>query len=86
MAVKIENEYAGKLPRGTLSNIESALESVPREHLRGIEIRRVRHGARRSAVVHAAVAHVRVRRRGGDDDLVSAPAEGQSKDRAPLGG
>ena len=37
MAVKIENQYSGKLPRNTLTNIESALESVPREHLRGIE-------------------------------------------------
>src|SRR5205807_7919769 len=37
MAVKIENQYTGKLPRNTLANIESALASVPREHLRGIE-------------------------------------------------
>src|SRR5258708_30955657 len=37
MAVKIENQYEGKLPRNTLKNIESALASVPREHLRGIE-------------------------------------------------
>ena len=37
MAVKIENQYTGKLPRNTLVNIESALASVPREHLRGIE-------------------------------------------------
>ena len=37
MAVKIENQYSGKLPRNTLANLESALESVPREHLRGIE-------------------------------------------------
>src|SRR6267143_6119941 len=37
MAVKIENQYTGKLPRNTLKNIESALGSVPREHLRGIE-------------------------------------------------
>src|SRR6266852_6684361 len=37
MAVKIENQYEGKLPRNTLANIESALASVPREHLRGIE-------------------------------------------------
>src|SRR5438874_3793790 len=37
MAVKIENQYSGKLPRNTLTNLESALESVPREHLRGIE-------------------------------------------------
>ena len=37
MAVKIENQYPGKLPRNTVLNIESALGSVPREHLRGIE-------------------------------------------------
>src|SRR5882762_11345229 len=37
MAVKIENQYEGKLPRNTLANIETALASVPREHLRGIE-------------------------------------------------
>jgi hypothetical protein len=37
MAVKIENQYEGKLPRNTVANIESALGSVPREHLRGIE-------------------------------------------------
>src|SRR5882672_6249186 len=37
MAVKVENQYQGKLPRNTLANIESALASVPREHLRGIE-------------------------------------------------
>jgi hypothetical protein len=37
MAVKIENQYGGKLPRNTVANIESALDSVPREHLRGIE-------------------------------------------------
>src|SRR2546423_13166787 len=37
MAVKIENQYTEKLPRNTLANVESALASVPREHLRGIE-------------------------------------------------
>lgn len=37
MAVKIENQYEGKLPRNALANVESALGSVPREHLRGIE-------------------------------------------------
>ena len=37
MAIKIENQYEGKLPRKTVVNIESALDSVPREHLRGIE-------------------------------------------------
>ncbi len=37
MAVKTENQYPGKLPRNTLSNIESILAGVPREHLRGVE-------------------------------------------------
>lgn len=37
MAVKIENTYTGKLPRNTVANVESALGSVPREHLRGVE-------------------------------------------------
>src|SRR2546423_5404311 len=37
MAVKIENQYTEKLPRNTLTIVESALGSVPREHLRGIE-------------------------------------------------
>src|SRR6266853_1585404 len=36
MAVKIENQYEGKLPRNTLANVESALASVPREHLPGL--------------------------------------------------
>ena len=29
MPVKIENQYEGKLPRNTVVNIESALDSVP---------------------------------------------------------
>jgi len=37
MPLKIENQYEGKLPRNTLQNVESALASVPREHLRGVE-------------------------------------------------
>src|SRR5947207_11719888 len=37
MAIKIENQYVGKLPGKTLANVESALDSVPREHLRGVE-------------------------------------------------
>jgi len=41
MPVKIENQYEGKLPRNTIANIESALDSVPREHLRGIERLRI---------------------------------------------
>ncbi|HEX5702926.1 MAG TPA: hypothetical protein VFX97_06985 [Pyrinomonadaceae bacterium] len=37
MPIKIENQYEGSLPRNTLANVESALASVPREHLRGVE-------------------------------------------------
>jgi hypothetical protein len=37
MPIKIENQYEGKLPRNALTNVESALASVPREHLRGVE-------------------------------------------------
>jgi hypothetical protein len=37
MALKVENQYEGKLPRKTIANVESALASVPREHLRGVE-------------------------------------------------
>jgi hypothetical protein len=37
MPIKIENQFEGKLPRNTLQNVESALGSVPREHLRGVE-------------------------------------------------
>ena len=37
MAIKIENQYEGKLPRNTVVNIENALGSIPREHLRGVE-------------------------------------------------
>jgi hypothetical protein len=37
MAIKIENQYEGKLPRKTLANVEGVLASVPREHLRGVE-------------------------------------------------
>ena len=41
MAVRVENQYEGKLPRNTVVNVESALASVPREHLRGIERLRI---------------------------------------------
>lgn len=37
MAIKIENQYEGKLPKATTKLIEQALESLPREHTRGIE-------------------------------------------------
>jgi len=35
--IKIENQYEGNLPRNTVANVENALASVPREHLRGVE-------------------------------------------------
>jgi hypothetical protein len=41
MAVRVENQYEGKLPRNTVVNVETALASVPREHLRGIERLRI---------------------------------------------
>src|SRR5258708_32163770 len=41
MAVRVENQFEGKLPRNTVVNVESALASVPREHLRGIERLRI---------------------------------------------
>ncbi|MBA3440596.1 MAG: hypothetical protein H0T92_12070 [Pyrinomonadaceae bacterium] len=37
MAVKIENASSAKLPRRTLLNIEKILESIPREHLFGVD-------------------------------------------------
>src|SRR2546426_3704360 len=37
MAVRIENQYSGKLPRNTISVVESAIATLPREHLRGVE-------------------------------------------------
>ena len=37
MAIKIENQYEGKLPKSTLELIEKAMDSLPREHTRGIE-------------------------------------------------
>jgi hypothetical protein len=37
MAIKIENITSIKLPKKTESQIEAILESLPREHLRGIE-------------------------------------------------
>lgn len=41
MPIKVENQYQGKLPRNSLANVESALASVPREHLRGVERLRI---------------------------------------------
>lgn len=37
MAIRIENQYEGPLPKGTLQQIENAFESLPREHTRGLE-------------------------------------------------
>jgi hypothetical protein len=37
VAIKIENQYEGKLPKGTVKLIEQACDSLPREHTRGIE-------------------------------------------------
>ena len=37
MAIKIENQVERKLPADTLKNIESAFDSLPREHTRGLE-------------------------------------------------
>lgn len=37
MAIKIENQVERKLPSDTLQQIESAFDSLPREHTRGLE-------------------------------------------------
>ena len=37
MAIRIENQYEGALPKGALEQIEPAFDSLPREHTRGIE-------------------------------------------------
>ena len=37
MAIRIENQYEGPLPKGTLQQIEDAFDSLPREHTRGLE-------------------------------------------------
>ena len=37
MAIRIENQYEGSLPKGSLEQVESAFDSLPREHTRGIE-------------------------------------------------
>ncbi|HEV2916097.1 MAG TPA: hypothetical protein VGX92_22645 [Pyrinomonadaceae bacterium] len=37
MPFKIEDHTSGKLPRQTQSHIEAILDSLPREHLRGLE-------------------------------------------------
>jgi hypothetical protein len=35
--IRIENQYEGALPKGAIEQVEDALESLPREHTRGIE-------------------------------------------------
>jgi len=35
--IRIENQYEGALPKGAIEQVEGALESLPREHTRGIE-------------------------------------------------
>lgn len=37
MAIKIETQSEQKLPKGTISHIEDAFDSLPREHTRGLE-------------------------------------------------
>ena len=37
MAIRIENQYEGTLPKGVLQTVEDAFNSLPREHTRGIE-------------------------------------------------
>ena len=37
MAIKIENQSTAKLPRQTEAHIEKMLNSLPREHMRGID-------------------------------------------------
>lgn len=37
MAIKIENQCERKLPKETISQIEGAFDSLPREHTRGLE-------------------------------------------------
>ena len=37
MAIRIENQYEGALPKGALEQIENAFDSLPRENTRGIE-------------------------------------------------
>ncbi|HTG92127.1 MAG TPA: hypothetical protein VL866_06050, partial [Pyrinomonadaceae bacterium] len=37
MAIRIENQYEGNLPKNALQQIEEAFDSLPREHTRGLE-------------------------------------------------
>src|ERR1044072_1755910 len=36
MAIRIENQYEGPLPKGTLEKVEEAFDSLPREHTPGL--------------------------------------------------
>ena len=59
MPVKIENLSQFKLPRNTIKNIESMLNSLPKEHLRGIERLRlvdtINESRVKSVSLHSAV-------------------------------
>jgi hypothetical protein len=35
--IRIENQYEGTLPKGTIEQVQNALDSLPREHTRGLE-------------------------------------------------
>jgi hypothetical protein len=37
VAIRIENQFEGKLPKGAVQTVEDAFNSLPREHTRGIE-------------------------------------------------
>jgi hypothetical protein len=37
VAIRIENQFEGTLPKGTLQHVEEAFDGLPREHTRGIE-------------------------------------------------
>ena len=37
VAIKIENQVERKLPKDSLTHIEQAFDSLPREHTRGLE-------------------------------------------------
>ena len=37
MAIKVENQFEGKLPKRTVEIVEQAFDSLPREHTRGLE-------------------------------------------------
>jgi len=37
VAIRIENQFEGSLPKGAIEQLESAFDSLPREHTRGLE-------------------------------------------------